>query len=522
MCFPLPFFGRTITTMKRSAPLLLISVAVLAGCQTIASEYAPYQFGELSSSEFVKEERENYYRAGEFSDIVAADKTVSSDFHSLFNSASSSGVAHYSIAPSGKKSMLVVAVDFEEYPGTADTMNDIRKAYLGNDACNSYRSVASYYEKASYGRLQLDSIIAPSFFRCPYDYETLFAQSSPSRNKATLTDIYSKALTWYQDIDKAKYESLLSSSDSGRIPVSFVYTAPYSGYQGGASNRDSMLWAFTINSPAPISWSSAYMMHTDSGAVDAHTFIHETGHLLGLKDYYDTTASPTSYSSFSPTGRIDMMDCSLGDENCYTKMLLGWARPFVPTGNCEISIRPSASHGDFILLAPNWNGTPYDEYVLLEYYVPAGLNGPDAMLRDNDAMRLPRKSGIKAYKVNSRLGLYQSGLREEMLTSSSIIGTRRLDVAYDNSSRSSILIQLLDKSSGSASLCDYFVASDSTKEVVEDGAKLQLRDVLFQKGEGFDGTNFLDLSFSSGSPLPFRFKVKEMTASYATISIEAN
>ena len=519
--FPLLSFESTITTMKRSAPLLLLLVIALASCSTIAAEYSPFEFGTLDDSVFERVERENYYRAGSYANLVAADKTVAPDFHSIFNGASSAGVAHYSIKAVGKKSMLVIAVDFEDHKGTADLMNDIRKAFIGSDACNSYRSVASYYEKASYGRFQLESVIAPSYFRCPYDYATLASQSSPSRNKATLTDIYNKALAWYQGIEPTKYQALLSSADFGKIPVSFVYTAPYSGYAGGTSNRDSMLWAFTINTPAPISWSSSYMMHTDSGAVDAHTFIHETGHLLGLKDYYDTSASSTSYSALSPLGRIDMMDCSLGDECSYSKMLLDWARPYVPTGDCEISIRPFSSHGDFILLAPRWNGTPYDEYILLEYYVPAGLNGPDAMLRDNDAMRLPRKSGVKAYKVNSRLGVYRSGLREEMLSASTNIGTRRLDVAYDNSSRNNTLIQLLDKSSGSSALCDYYVASDTVKEVAEGGVTLRLRDSLFQKGDGFNGISFKDLRFSDGSELPFHWKVKEVTATYATISIEA-
>ncbi|MCR5491827.1 MAG: hypothetical protein K6F32_06845, partial [Bacilli bacterium] len=188
---------------------------------------------------------------------------------------------------------------------------------------------------------------------------------------------------------------------------------------------------------------------------------------------------------------------------------------------CEIKIRPFNAFGDFILLAPSWNGTPYDEYIALEYYVPSGLNGPDAMLRDNDSMRLPKKAGVKVYKVNSKLGVYQSGLREEMLSGSTVIGNRRLDVAYDNSSRSNILIQMLDKSSGSASLCDYFIASDSTQEITEGNATLHLRDALFGVGDGFNGSNFSDLTFSDGSKLPYRFKIKEATATFATVSIEA-
>ena len=451
---------------------------------------------------------------------VAQDAVLKWSFFDVFNDDYLGNVSHYSMRSTGEVSMLVIPVDFEEYPGEETTLNNIRRAFMGRDEPSSFCSVASYFDKASYGRLHLSSIIPSSFFRCPIDYQTLAAQKDATKNKRSLETIYTKALAWFQEKAGDVYARLLENSSFNKIPVSFVYTAPYSGYGGGSSDRDSMFWAFTISSPAPISWASAKMMEVSQNGCDAHTFIHETGHMFGLKDYYDTSYSSTSYSPLSPTGRADMMDCSMGEENSYSKFLLNWAAPYVPTDSCEITLRPFSGNGDFILLAPHWNGTPFDEYVLLEFYTPTFLNDVDAHLRDSDAMRLPRTCGVKAYKVDSRLGLYRSNIREAYFGKSVAIGDRRIDIANDNSSRNALLLQLLDKSSGSAGLCNYYVASDQTKDVDDNGTILHLRDAFFHEDEGFNDESFTDLRFPDGSSLPFRWKVKTMTATYATIEIE--
>ena len=69
--------------------------------------------------------------------------------------------------------------------------------------------------------------------------------------------------------------------------------------------------------------------------VDAHTFIHETGHLLGLDDYYD-------YNDYrGAKGGLygaDMMDNNIGDHGSVNKLLLGWIEPTVVCGAGEINI----------------------------------------------------------------------------------------------------------------------------------------------------------------------------------------
>ena len=59
--------------------------------------------------------------------------------------------------------------------------------------------------------------------------------------------------------------------------------------------------------------------YDDNKGLDSHVLIHETGHMLGLNDYYNTYGD----STYSPLGGLDMMDGDFGDNNPYSKILLG-------------------------------------------------------------------------------------------------------------------------------------------------------------------------------------------------------
>ena len=113
-------------------------------------------------------------------------------------------------------------------------------------------------------------------------------------------------------------------------------------------------------------------------AVDAHTIIHETGHMMGAPDYYSYDRTE------GPAGQVDMMDNNVGDHNAYTKMIYNWVAPRVVDGssdNFTITLKSFTETGDFLLVKPTadpWNETPYDEYLMLQYYTPTGLNEKDS------------------------------------------------------------------------------------------------------------------------------------------------
>ena len=143
--------------------------------------------------------------------------------------------------------------------------------------------------------------------------------------------------------------------------------------------------------------------------MDTHVLIHETGHMLGLSDYYSY-----SYSGYSPLGKIDMMDNNVGDHNPFSKILLGWSKPYVVYGNdVTLSINTSSLKNDSIILFAYDDKTYkkdtdgkvifniYDEYMLLDYYSPIRLNS--SVLYTTYNVKTISLEGGRLYHVDNRL-----------------------------------------------------------------------------------------------------------------------
>ena len=499
--------------MRKNRGLLFLPVVALFSCGAWKFDYVPYQYGKLQEDPFVRKRHDGYYLAGDFSKI----ETSIGEFDPTMASLLSIGGNRKAATSTGDVNLTVIPVDFSDYPADeleqthgGQAIDMIRGAFFGSQANNQYVSVAEFFASSSYDRLHLKGEVVSSWFRPKETLAELKSKHSSSATKSALTSIYNQAIDWY---NARGGEKTLTAGD----PIHFVYCAPYSGYDGGVSDRASMLWAFTINEPAPAAWSSFFMGHPNQNKMDAHTFIHETGHLFGLKDYYDTNAV-TDFSSISPLGRMDMMDCSLGDHNAFSKMTLNWARPYVPTKDCVITLRQSVGNGDSILLSPSWGGSPFEEYLLLEFYTPSGLNRVDTYLRDDPSMRLMNKAGVKVYHVDARLGVFEERKTTPIgfLKKDSDLTGKLVDFYQNNSSSSSqYLINLLDASASSSKLVRGYVASDH----IEARGNVNLRDVLFQEGDGTESAVFKDFTFHDGREMNFDFKVTEVGATYAKVSV---
>ncbi len=112
----------------------------------------------------------------------------------------------------------------------------------------------------------------------------------------------------------------------------------------------------------------------NSGAYLPQVDIHETGHLLGLPDYYDYDASN------GPKGGVggwDMMDSNWGDHNAFSKYLLGWIDPIViSSGTQEIILPPSGttSSDNAVLIMPGAVPDSFGEFFLVQYREPGTGN----------------------------------------------------------------------------------------------------------------------------------------------------
>ena len=325
----------------------------------------------------------------------------------------------------GDVNVLVVPVlvpDYEEIDidnnGTDDkekVKTDLETLFFGDPAKDErlkFGSVASFYEESSYGKLHLTGTVTDWF---NVEEELGYTAATQVTSDVT-TEIMLKAVENYRSTQNDDLKSFDSDSDGFIDAVWLVYSAP--DYTNGGPNLDDMnFWAYTswanqdsdgdVDSPVAnvYGWASYDFMYEgyQTTSLDSHTFIHETGHFLGLQDYYSTDGNPT----YSPLGKVDMMDNNIIDHNSYTKMLLGWTKPYLVYGNAEIDLHSMQNENACIVLqgddAPVTNEfNPFSEYILIELYTNEGLNEIDSY-NQYESVLAPQGTGVRIYHIDKRL-----------------------------------------------------------------------------------------------------------------------
>ena len=149
--------------------------------------------------------------------------------------------------------------------------------------------------------------------------------------------------------------------------------------------------------------------------------IYLTGRQLGLNNYSNTIANvgDVSYENYSALGNNDMMDAYVGDHNPYSKMILGWIKPYVVYGNVNsLTISSSQEENSIIVISEN-NKTyrkddmtntvyfnPFSEYIMLDYYRKDNLN---KIYEDSNSLidvKPVQKNGLRVYHVDGRLAKF--------------------------------------------------------------------------------------------------------------------
>lgn len=325
----------------------------------------------------------------------------------------------------GKVPFLIVPVitPNEKAKATDENHALIEKAFFGNSSDLHFESLHSYYYQSSYGQLDITGGVT-SYFD-PSTVNSKYAKESGWDADCSAT-IAQMAADWAEstyNIDMKKYDS---NGDGFIDGMWLIYlhdvdsnTDPWWGFTsstGQTANRNHP----TTNT---YGWAglgfltgacfSSYPQNLENWPCDAHVLIHETGHMLGLNDYY-------SYNSgnYGPLGCVDMMDNNCGDHNAYSKMLYGWTTPYIVYGNARLTIK-SSQLKDTVIVIPyddkqymtNSDGkvlfNVWDEYLVLEFYTDKNLNSSDY---DAYSVNHIQGKGIKLYHADARLAKYtQSG-----------------------------------------------------------------------------------------------------------------
>lgn len=461
--------------------------------------------------------------------------------------------------------------------GSENAREDIRKVYFGESSDTQWESLSSYYKKSSYGALNLNGIVAP-WYHPYYDYEhptTTWAtakQWAETGGDYAASRLAAEIIEYYSNETYKNYATLTkddgttftsgkeflqyfdSNGDGAFDLIEMVYSAPFYATDVGNEvynkpiNND-IFWAYcggnstgqenkerpTISKYAFFSYYTFVEAGTyddndkqrswtcseisDGVPMDAHTLIHETGHGLGLKDYYDT-----SYSGKSPCGGVDMMDNNVGDQCSYSKALLGWVDPIVVTNPTEVTVKSFTETGDCIMVPyrgffkdhTEYGNSFYNEYLMIELYTPTGLNEADAEHQYAGSYpQCPTIPGVKIYHIDSRLGTFQyNGGWQFVDYTDKIVGTGSLgkvDTATTNTATARI---------DDAWLINYLPRSSETiVTLVSD-------ETLFQEGDSFnDGENYADFTMNEKTgenkdeeiSLGYKITIKSLSAQSATI-----
>jgi len=319
------------------------------------------------------------------------------------------------IPSTGDVKILVFAVDFSDAPYYLDEMSimEIETAFNGQSFETGYESLNSYYTKSSYGMLNITADVF-GYYRAEHpasyyetEYEKLYEWDEITNDYVygedevtyVESDLIFEVLNYYDNqIDYSDYDA---NQDGYIDGIYMIYTRDVNYNEGSE-----LWWAyqdyyayygdeFEGVEPNYFIWSGTDFFTEGNSGLNARTIIHETGHMLGLDDYYDYDESD-SYNS-GGLGEVDMMDDAMGDHNPASKLLLGWVTPWVVTESMSVDLSTFENSGEVILLIDEWKDTLFDEYLLICFYSPTGLNFKDRYSGFST-------SGVLIYHVDARIG----------------------------------------------------------------------------------------------------------------------
>lgn len=489
--------------MFKTISLGVTSILLLSSCGVKEIAFSRYTYNEVDNDTHEAIETETYYKLGDYNPLTYLNDKGETE--SIDSYASMYRTTNYlkMMNTTGISKMIVVPVDFDDYSceklgyGCALSKTIIQNAFFGDNSVNQYESVASFFDKSSYGKLKIDGKVT-NWFRSPVSYEEL---AKPSTGKSIVLNIYNAALKWYKENYNDISSYYVNGVENLGVPLYLVYSAPN---VTGDDVSNSALWAYTFNSGGLCAWTSFSMLNLNLyNEPDSHTLIHETGHLLGLLDYY------AENGQYSPTGHVDMMDYSIGDETGYSKMSLNWTRPYVIKDSGTITINDFESSGDLVLIKENWNKTAMDEYLLLELYSPTKLNKFDVDHPQSNA-KLMDKVGVKVYHVDARAAFFENKTRPVSYVSNGGYSksTYRIGLAHSNTVRNTSeftkypLYELMPK--------------DGVTSFLNEGSATN--ETLFYEGDSFGITAYQDFKFHDGSDLGYTFLIESIKDNKATIS----
>jgi M6 family metalloprotease-like protein len=261
----------------------------------------------------------------------------------------------------GTVRIVALLIAFEDYP-PSNSLEFMESKLFGSGETGMpfpYESLHNYYDRSSYGQLDIQGDIL-GWYTTPYPRNQV-VRTRPGREA-----LIAEALTHYDDAghDFSQYDN---DGDGTIDYLVVVWTGPHDGwsefwwgYMTSYTNSEVVLDGKVLDT---YSWQ--WEAYNYPNQFSPTTVIHETGHALGLPDYYDYD---DNIGPRGGVGGLDMMDATRGDHNCFSKFMLEWITPAVVNAAAPGSVLPpSGLQPEAIILMPEMTpGKTFGEYFMIQ------------------------------------------------------------------------------------------------------------------------------------------------------------
>jgi M6 family metalloprotease-like protein len=315
---------------------------------------------------------------------------------------------------SGTVKILALLISFNDYPGVT-TPEYFASRLFGDGVGNPpFDSLRNFYRRSSYDQLTIEGNVL-GWYQAPYARSTV-APLDSEYNSQALEKLIKEALNYYevQGHDFSQYDN----DGDGAIDYFCVFwTGPHGewatfwwGYYTGFSDS-----SFRLDGKRLTNYSWQWeLSNYPGGTFGPSVIIHETGHALGVPDYYDYD---DAIGPRGGVGNLDIMD-STGDHNCFSKFMLDWITPtVVSAGSQTVSLRASGVTPDALIFMPGAvPGQIFNEFFMVQNRYRSG----------NDTNLFTGSDGLILWHVDSRLNTWNT------------------DFVYDNSYTAHKLLRLME------------------------------------------------------------------------------